>query len=97
MNARVEDLAQKMVKARQLRDQKKQTAINRQLSHSTNTRTREHFFQRKAEMAEKEASEKEKRIKEMELREAELLEKIKRTQNLQLEEFNKLEEVMYEQ
>ncbi len=33
----------------------------------------------------------------MERREAELLEKIKATQNIQLEEFNKLEEAMYEQ
>ncbi len=32
----------------------------------------------------------------MERREAELLEKIKATQNIQLEEFNKLEEAMYE-
>lgn len=33
----------------------------------------------------------------MELKEAELLQKIKRTQNQQLAEFNKLEEVMFQQ
>jgi len=33
----------------------------------------------------------------MEKKEAEILEKIKVTQNIQLEEFNKLEEAMFEQ
>jgi len=38
---------------------------------------------------------KEQLIQELERKEAELLEKIKATQSLQMDEFNKLEEVMY--
>ena len=55
------------------------------------------FFSRKTQFKENEAAQKEKRIKEMEAIEAELLDKIKKTQVTQLQEFNKLEEVMYEQ
>ena len=54
------------------------------------------FFSRKTQIKENEAAQKEKRIKEMEAIEAELLDKIKKTQVTQLQEFNKLEEVMYE-
>ena len=54
------------------------------------------FFSRKTQSKENEAAQKEKRIKEMEAIEAELLDKIKKTQVTQLQEFNKLEEVMYE-
>ena len=59
--------------------------------------TADTFFNRKTEQAEKDAAEHEKKIQEMEKREAELLEKIKKTQGMQLKEFNKLEEAIYEQ
>ena len=57
----------------------------------------ENFFKKKVMESEREAKEREQRIKDYEEKEAELLEKIKATQNLQMQEFNKLEEVMFEQ
>ena len=60
------------------------------------TETADTFFHRKTEQAERDAAEHERKIQEMEKREAELLEKIKKTQSMQLKEFNKLEEAIYE-
>eukprot|EP00353_Schmidingerella_taraikaensis_P009579 CAMPEP_0185585944 /NCGR_PEP_ID=MMETSP0434-20130131/41802_1 /TAXON_ID=626734 ORGANISM="Favella taraikaensis, Strain Fe Narragansett Bay" /NCGR_SAMPLE_ID=MMETSP0434 /ASSEMBLY_ACC=CAM_ASM_000379 /LENGTH=73 /DNA_ID=CAMNT_0028206687 /DNA_START=747 /DNA_END=968 /DNA_ORIENTATION=+ len=59
--------------------------------------TADSFFARKTEQAEKEAADREQAIREMEMKEAELLEKIKKTQSMQLKEFSKLEEAIYEQ
>ena len=66
MNARVEDLAHKMVKARQIRDEASHKKKSNQAITASRVLTQEGFFKRKAEMAEREAQEKEKRIKEME-------------------------------
>ena len=79
MNIRVEDLADKMVKARRVRDEFKRMSLNRQISVKSNSQTRESFFKKKAELTQKEVDEHESRIKEMEKKEAELLEKIKHT------------------
>ena len=95
MEQRVEDLAQKLVRVRQQRETNIRIKMNRQMSQQSTTQ--ETFFQRKIEQSEKEARDKEKYIQEMEKKEAEILEKIKVTQNIQLEEFNKLEEAMFEQ
>ena len=68
MNQRVEDLAQKMVQARQVREQEQANQANRnamkrqQSQHSTAV----NFFSRKTLAKENEATQKEKRIKEME-------------------------------
>ena len=49
MNITVEDLADKMVKARRVRDEFKRMSLNRQVSVKSNSQTRESFFKRKAE------------------------------------------------
>ena len=99
MNQRVEDLAQKMVQARQVREQAQANQANRNEMKRQQSQNSSaiNFFSRKTQSKENEAAQKEKRIKEMEAIEAELLDKIKKTQVTQLQEFNKLEEVMYEQ
>ena len=80
MNARVEDLAHKMILARQIREESQR---KHQLQEQTRLgNTQESYFRRKVELSEKEIMNKEKRIQEMEKKEAELLEKIKVTQSL---------------
>lgn len=51
---RVEDLAKKMVRARQVREQAKQAALSRQRHTENLTKTQENFFLRKATEADAE-------------------------------------------
>ena len=97
MQNKVEDLAEKMVITRQIKDSKQRMKAQREQAAQRVTDTADNFFNRKTEIAEKAAAEHEQKIREMEVREAELLEKIKKTQGVQLKEFNKLEEAIYEQ
>ena len=80
-----------MTLARQIRQEKQQAKAKRQEMRLS---THENFFQRKLELVEKEAADRDQRIREMEQKEAELLDKIKKTQGVQLKEFQKLEEAM---
>ena len=84
-----------MVRTRKVKDELAKAKQKRDIR--VNKTTADNFFLRKKEKVEKEAKEKEQQIKDMEKREAELLDKIKKTQGIQLKEFGKLEEAIYEQ
>ena len=84
-----------MVRTRKVKDELAKAKQKRDV-RVTKT-TGDNFFLRKKDKVDKEAKEKEQQIKDMEKREAELLDKIKKTQGIQLKEFGKLEEAIYEQ
>ena len=84
-----------MVRAGSIREEYKQTIQKRQQSQESSQKYQQTFFQRRAEMSTKEITEKQRSIYQMEHKEAELIDNIRQTQKIQVEEFEKLEQLMY--
>ena len=91
----VDELAQKMQMAKDIRENRNRQIQQRQERKQNTISENSDFFKRKLYKAEKQSMAKEQSIRHMEKVEADMLERIKNTQNLQIQAFNQLEEVMY--